>query len=90
MEVKNSKTHFDLTKQSGGSHYKDLAIQPIEIIDANNLSFMEGSVLKYLLRWKAKNGIEDLKKAQQYLGFMISKEELKIKEPSWLKNEGDG
>ena len=58
-------------KQVGGSHYQDRAIQPIDYIIANGLDFCEGSVVKYITRWKYKNGIEDLEKAKQYVEFLI-------------------
>ena len=60
-----------LKKQQGGSHYLEMAIQPWEIIDKNNLNFYEGNALKYLLRYKSKNGIEDLKKAIHYIEHLI-------------------
>lgn len=60
-----------LDVQIGGSHYKDMAIQPIEFIQANGIGFMEGNVIKYVSRWKAKNGIPDLEKARHYLDMLI-------------------
>ena len=57
--------------QVGGSHYKDKAIQPWDYIIANELGYLEGNVVKYVSRWKNKNGIEDLKKAQHYLTKLI-------------------
>lgn len=60
-----------LAKQVGGSHYKQLAIQPVEYIHANGLSFLEGNVIKYVTRWKTKNGIADLEKAKHYLELLI-------------------
>ena len=59
------------SRQVGGSHYQDRAIQPIDYIIANGLDFCEGSVVKYVTRWKYKNGIEDLEKAKQYVEFLI-------------------
>lgn len=56
------------------NHYQ-LAIQPIEYIEANELGFCEGNVIKYVSRWQGKNGVEDLKKARQYLDFLINKAE---------------
>ena len=50
-------------KQVGGGHYKDMAIQPYEYCEANKLSMLESAVVKYVSRYKAKNGIEDLNKA---------------------------
>ena len=66
-----------LTRQEGGSHYKDLAIQPVEYIHANRLGFCEGSVVKYVTRWRNKNGIQDLKKARHFLDLLIELEERK-------------
>ena len=57
--------------QVGGTHYVDMAIQPVEYIQKNNLGFLEGCVVKYVSRWKAKNGIEDLKKARHCLDMLI-------------------
>ena len=57
--------------QVGGQHYKNKAMQPWDIIDAWGLDFYEGNVLKYLLRAKFKNGVEDLKKARHYLDKKI-------------------
>jgi hypothetical protein len=47
--------------------------EPIKIIEHYELNFIEGSILKYLLRYKKKNGLEDLKKAQWYLNHLIEK-----------------
>jgi hypothetical protein len=63
-----------LDVQTGGSHYKDLKIQPVEYIHANGLGFCEGSVIKYITRWRAKNGIEDLKKARHFIDLLIELE----------------
>lgn len=57
--------------QVGGDHYKNKAIQPIDYIIANELGFCEGNVVKYITRHKEKNGLEDLKKAKQYIEFLI-------------------
>ena len=56
-----------LDKQQGGSHYKDMIIQPVEFIVKNNLAFLEANVIKYVCRHRNKNGIEDLNKAIHYL-----------------------
>lgn len=53
--------------QHGGRHYKDLAIQPTEFCQRNGLDFCIGSILKYLTRYRAKNGIEDLCKARHFV-----------------------
>ena len=64
--------------QQGGSHYKNLPIQPVEYAYANNLGFIEANVVKYVTRWRTKNGVDDLKKARHYLDLLISFEESKI------------
>ena len=61
--------------QIGGDHYKNMAIQPIEYIQANNLGFLEGNIVKYVSRWKSKGGVEDLKKARHYINLLIEHEE---------------
>lgn len=71
-----------LNKQEGGNHYKDMKIQPVEFITANKIPFIEGSVIKYVSRWRNKNGIQDLKKAIHFLELLI---ELENKECN-LKN----
>ena len=76
------KVHEDSTeglrpfsKQVGGDHYKKLAFQPLDFIVANNMTFVEGNVVKYVTRWKHKGGVEDLKKARHYLDLLINIEE---------------
>ena len=63
-----------LMKQVGGSHYKGKAIQPIEYIHANKMGFCEGNVVKYITRWKEKNGVADLEKAKHYIELLIELE----------------
>lgn len=67
-----------LTIQVGGDHYKGKAIQPVEYIHANKLGFIEGSVVKYITRWREKNGFEDLKKIKHYVDLLIELETKKI------------
>lgn len=64
-----------LDVQVGGGHYKDLVIQPIEYIHANKLGYCEGNIIKYVTRYKNKNGVEDLKKARHYIDLLIKFEE---------------
>lgn len=63
-----------LDTQVGGDHYKKLKIQPIEYIHANDIGYMEGNVIKYISRWKDKNGIKDLEKAKHYIDLLIELE----------------
>lgn len=67
----------DVAKQE---HYVNNGIEPIELMRKNFSpeefqGFLQGNVLKYMLRYKKKNGLEDLKKAQVYLGWLIEEVE---------------
>lgn len=66
-----------LGRQEGGDHYKDLPIQPVEYIHANGLSYFEGNVIKYVTRWRKKNGLADLRKARHYIDLLIELESKK-------------
>ena len=61
-------------EQIGGGHYKGMAIQPFEFITKNGIGYAEGCVIKYVCRWRNKNGVEDLKKARHYLDLLIEQE----------------
>jgi hypothetical protein len=63
-----------LDVQVGGGHYKNRKFQPIEYIHANGLSFIEGSIVKYISRWRDKNGIQDLEKIKHYVDLLIELE----------------
>ena len=53
--------------QVGGKHYKDQKIQHWDYVATNDLDYFQGQITKYVSRWKNKNGLEDLKKAQHFL-----------------------
>lgn len=62
------------------AHYNIAGYEVIDIIDAftkdieDPMSAYEtGNIIKYILRWPHKNGLEDLKKARWYLNHMISR-----------------
>ena len=83
--------------QVGGSHYKDLKIQPVEYIHANGIGYMEGNVIKYVTRWREKNGIKDLEKAKHYIELLIEmenkqsepvKEVKKVSDDGWIEWNG--
>ena len=65
-EVLGTQVYNPLVAQEGGGHYKNRGIQPLEYTMKNNLSFCEGNVVKYISRYKSKNGIEDLAKVIHY------------------------
>lgn len=55
-----------LDTQVGGSHYKSMRFQPIELISLLGLDFFQGNVVKYVSRHHEKGGREDLDKARHY------------------------
>lgn len=61
--------------QVGGDHYKKLKIEPAEFCTVNKLGFLESCVIKRMCRWRAKNGIEDLRKAVHEIELLIEYEE---------------
>ena len=61
-------------RQVSGAHYKT-EIQPWDFIVANKLGYLEGNIIKYVCRYKEKNGIVDLHKAQHYLEKLIEETE---------------
>ena len=63
-----------LNSQIGGDHYKNLKIQPVQYIYANNIPFVEGCIIKYATRWKNKGGIKDLEKIIHFTKLLIEME----------------
>jgi hypothetical protein len=59
-----------LETQIGGTHYKVLPYQPIELISKLNLNYFQGCIVKYISRNK-DNKIEDLQKAIHYCELAI-------------------
>jgi len=55
----------------GGDHYTKLAIQPMEYSMANGLDPCQHTIIKYVTRFRDKNGLEELKKAQHTLQMLI-------------------
>lgn len=65
------------------SYYVKNTMQVWDAIDGLSLDFYQGNILKYIVRYKDKNGLEDLKKARVYLDRMIE-----ICEKSKIPNQG--
>ena len=61
-------------KQVGGSHYKEMKIQPSEFINRNKLLFAEGNAIKYICRHAAKGEVQDLEKAKHYIDMIIERD----------------
>ncbi len=66
-----------LKTQVAGDHYRNMAIQPFQYIHANGIPFAEGCVIKYVSRWRAKGGVDDLRKAKHFLDLLIEAEQTK-------------
>jgi Cdc6-like AAA superfamily ATPase len=60
-----------LLNVANSQHYKGFAIEPIQYIEANNLGFHEGNIIKYVSRWRQKDGLADLRKAKFYIERLI-------------------
>ncbi len=65
--------------QIGGDHYRSKTIQPWDVMEdwmsrEAFAGFLQGNVIKYLCRYRDKNGVEDLKKARHYLDKLIEVE----------------
>ena len=73
-EVRKRQVESALSVQIAGDHYKKLAIQPVEYVHANKMGFVEGSVIKYVTRWRDKGGVRDLEKAKHFLDLLIELE----------------
>lgn len=63
-----------LDTQVGGDHYTSMVLQPVDYIHANRMPFIEGCVIKYISRWRSKNGVADLEKARHFIDILIEKE----------------
>ena len=65
-------------KQIAGQHYKKYGgLQPWDVVVAWELGYLEGTALKYIARWKDKNGVEDILKAIHFLEKLVEVEKAK-------------
>lgn len=60
--------------QVGGNYYTTLAIQPMEYSMANKLDACQHTVVKYITRFREKNGLQDLLKAKHTIDLLIERE----------------
>lgn len=63
--------------QYGGEHYKNRKYETWDVIADWRLGYFDGNAVKYLSRWRLKNGLEDLLKARHYIDKLIELEENK-------------
>jgi hypothetical protein len=74
QDVGQGRDRSALDVQVGGSHYKDMKIQPAQFILANKIGWGEGCAIGYLSRWRQKGGIDDLRKAKHSIDLVIEEE----------------
>jgi hypothetical protein len=80
-QIQNHPAHVDANaKQIGGKHYKQFKFQPWDVVLDWELGYLDGTALKYIARWKDKNGLEDIKKAIHFLEKLVEVTEAKEKE----------
>ena len=66
--------------------YQQGNIQVLDFITDQKFSYLEGNIVKYICRYKTKNGLEDLEKAEYYLSELI---ELQIDEDDRIADQLD-
>jgi len=76
--AQKSASAFD--KQEGGEHYTKMPIQPFQYSMANGLDPMQHTIIKYVSRFRSKNGIEDLRKAIHTIELLIEFERQQTKD----------
>lgn len=77
-------------RQVGGDHYTSTSgecprcgakLQHWDLVSMFHWDYFQGQVIKYLMRWRKKNGVEDLKKSRHYLDKYIELEDKKTPRP---------
>lgn len=64
-------------RQVGGDHYRTGGLQHWDLVEMFRWDYFQGQIIKYLMRWRKKNGLEDLQKARHYLDKYIELEQAK-------------
>jgi hypothetical protein len=72
--ISTSANTNPLDSQIGGAHYKQYKIQPVEYAMANSLNYCQANAIKYVTRYRDKNGKEDLLKAIHNIEILIALE----------------
>lgn len=60
-------------------HYVQWKMEPFTFLIINQVPFAEASVIKYVMRWRKKDGLKDLRKAKRIIEMLIEFEENKTK-----------
>lgn len=75
-----------LDTQIGGSHYKNMPIQPMQYSMANELDACQHTIIKYVTRFREKGGVQDLEKAKHVIDMLIEFEQNGVK-PATTPND---
>lgn len=59
------------SRQPGGNHYMKRKIQHWDFVVSHDYGYLEGQVTKYVFRWKDKNGLQDVQKAEHFLQKLV-------------------
>lgn len=76
VSVNTNKIHSALDTQVGGAHYKDMAVQPWQALEAwltpeEYRGYHKGVAIAYLAREQSKGGMQDIEKAVHHLQRLI-------------------
>ena len=75
MDYVNTVGGVDIMNNNRPKHYENgTFMDVIDFCNIYNLDFTEGNIIKYIVRYKLKNGIDDLEKARNYLDRLIKRE----------------
>ena len=77
-----------LDTQIGGSHYKNMPIQPMQYSMANELDACQHTIIKYVTRFREKGGVQDLEKAKHVIDMLIEFEQNGVKPAPAQKSFG--
>lgn len=64
--MEENQKHSSLKEEVGGDHYVKMGMQPLELIVPLKCNFIQGCIIKYISRYKKKNGEEDIRKCIHY------------------------
>jgi len=67
-------------RQVGGEHYRS-EFQHWDYVLANDIPYMEAQIIKYLTRWRKKNGLADLEKGLHFYEKLLEVERAKALKP---------
>ena len=70
-------------------HYTDTSLEPWDVIHTWGFNYFEGNILKYLKRWRTKDGLKDLYKCRNYIDKLIAIEEAVFKADAVVVVETD-